>query len=112
MKDLQLEYKFRIIKDGKRVFGRGPCILLETVARLGSLSKACEELGMSYSKGWSIINNAEKLLQVELLRSQIGGIDGGGSNLTEEARELVSIYKEFNEEAEKELQELFGKYFK
>lgn len=111
MKDLKMESKFRIVKDGKKAFGIGPCILLERVDRLGSLNKACKELNMSYSKGWSIINNAETLLDIRLLESQTGGIDGGGSYLTSEARVLVRAYKDFSNEAEEILHELFQKHF-
>mgnify|MGYP001156489889 CR=1 FL=1 len=112
MENLEMEYKFRIIKDEKKVFGEGPCILLEEIDKLGSLSKACEQLNMSYSKGWSIINNAEKILGYELLETQTGGIDGGGSHLTQNARKLIKAYRAYCAEAEEVLQELFKKYFR
>lgn len=110
IKNLEIESKFRITKDGKKVFGEGPCILLERVDKLGSLSRACEDLNMSYSKGWSIINNAEKLLDVELLQTQIGGTHGGGSYLTEDAKKLIRAYRDFTQEAEKALGKIFKKY--
>ncbi|NMA86247.1 MAG: LysR family transcriptional regulator [Tissierellia bacterium] len=106
-----MESKFRIKIDGKKVFGEGPCILLERVDKFGSLSKACEDLSMSYSKGWSIINNAEKLLNVKLLQTQIGGANGGGSHLTEDAKKLIRSYKDFTQEAEEILEEIFKKHF-
>ncbi len=111
MKELEIESKFRIKKDGKKVFGEGPCILLERVEKLGSLSKACEDLNMSYSKGWSIIHNAEKLLNIKLLQTQIGGADGGGSHLTEDAKKLIKSYRGFTIEAKKALGEIFEKHF-
>lgn len=111
MKELEIKSKFRVTKDGKKVFGEGPCILLEGVDKFGSLSKACEDLNMSYSKGWSIINNAEKLLNVKLLQTQIGGVDGGGSYLTEDAKKLIKAYRDFILEAEEILGEIFKKYF-
>lgn len=111
MDELKIECKFRLTKNGKKVFGEGPCLLLETIDRLGSLSKACEELNMSYSKGWAIINNAEKQLNIKLLHSTIGGIDGGGSKLTPDANKIIKAYRSFSREAEENIDKLFKKYF-
>ena len=66
---------------------------------------------MSYSKGWSIIHNAEKLLNIKLLQTQIGGADGGGSHLTEDAKKLIKSYRGFTIEAKKALGEIFEKHF-
>ena len=109
---MKLESKFRIVQDGERVFGKGPCILLETVGRLGSLNKAANQLNMSYSKAWSIINKAEKILGYSLLETHTGGIDGGGSCLTPKAEILIKAYKDFCKEADQALEELYKKYFK
>ena len=108
---MELESKFRIVQDGERVFGKGPCILLETVDRLGSLNKAVSELGMSYSKAWSIIHKAETMFGYPLLETQTGGIDGGGSYLTPEAKTLIKAYNKFCEEAQKDAEKLYKKYF-
>lgn len=109
---MELRAEFRIVKDEEKVFGRGPLILLETVDRLGSLNKACSELNMSYSKGWSIINRAETLLGYSILETYTGGLDGGGSSLTPKARILMEAYTNFSKEAEKTLDELYEKHFK
>ena len=111
MKELEIESKFRIKIHGEKVFGEGPCILLEKIDKLGSLSKACEDLNMSYSKGWSIINNAEALLNVKLIETKIGGADGGGSYLTEDGKKLIRAYRDFTLEAEKNIGEIFKKHF-
>ena len=110
--DLKLERKFRIIKDGERVFGEGPCMLLEKVDELGSLNKAAKELNMSYSKAWSIIHKAERELNLKLLETQIGGEEGGGSYLTDEAKRFIITYRNFCKEADEVLKELFKRYFK
>ena len=108
---MELEVKFRIIEKGEKVFGKGPLILLETTDRLGSLNKAANELNMSYSKAWSTVNRAETLLGYSLLISHTGGADGGGSLLTPEAKTLIKAYKNFSEEAEKSLDEIYNKHF-
>lgn len=108
---MDLRVEFRIVTDGEKVFGRGPLILLETVDKLGSLNKACNQLNMSYSKAWSIINRAEGLLGYTLLETHTGGVDGGGSSLTPKARTLIKAYKNFCKEAEENLDSLYRKYF-
>lgn len=109
---MELDVEFRITQDGQKIFGKGPLILLEKVDKLGSLNKASNELNMSYSKAWSIINRAETLLGYALLITYTGGADGGGSSLTPKARDLIKTYKEFCQEAEKSLAEIYIKHFK
>lgn len=109
---LKLESRFWIVQNGEKVFGRGPCILLKTIDRLGSLNKAAKELDMSYSKAWSIINRAERALGYSFLERETGGIDGGGSYLTVEGKAIVKAYEGFCKEAEESVEEIFKKYFK
>lgn len=108
---MELERKFRIIKDGVRIFGEGPCMLLEKVDEYGSLNKARQELNMSYSKAWAIIHRAEEKLNIKLLETRIGGEEGGGSYLTHEAKTLVKAYRGFCKEADAALEGVFKKYF-
>src|SRR5690554_3088567 len=98
--DLKMESKFWISINGEKVLGKGPVILLKEVERLGSLSKASKEIDMSYSKAWSIIRRAEKLLGFPLLETEVGGLSGGGSQLTTNARLLIENYEGFLIEAE------------
>lgn len=109
---MELESKFRIVHEGERVFGMGPCQLLETVDRLGSLNKACAELNISYSKAWNIINKAQDMLGFPLLETCTGGVDGGGSYLTPKAKDLIKAYRKFHQEAKEKAGEIFKKYFK
>lgn len=108
---MELKSRFWIEKDGKRVFGKGPYIILKTVDRLGTLNKAADELNMSYSKAWSVIKAAEKRLGFLLLESRAGGVDGGGSELTPEARKLVKSFHDFCQEANHVLKGLYEKHF-
>ena len=43
---------------------------MEHILVTESMKDACGEMGMSYSKGWKIINRAEKELGYELLGAQ------------------------------------------
>jgi molybdate transport system regulatory protein len=109
-KVMNLIYKFWLAGDDK-VFGEGPCELLERVGRTGSLKSAAREMGMSYSKAWTVIRRAEKQLGFQLLLGKAGGSDGGGSLLTPGAEELILRYRRFSAEAAELLPELYKKHF-
>ena len=108
---MKLESRFWISKDGEKVIGKGPIMLLKEVERLGSLNKAAKSMNMSYSKAWTIINRAEKLLGKPLLEKEIGGKEGGGSTLTQEAKVYIETFEVFIKEAEENAQELYNKLF-
>jgi molybdate transport system regulatory protein len=99
------------LSDEEKVFGEGPCDLLEKVAARGSLKKAAEDMGMSYSKAWGLVRRAEKHLGFPLLIRKTGGNEGGGSALTAGAENLIRRYREFCREAAVLLNDLYRKYF-
>lgn len=66
---------------------------------------------MSYSKAWTIIKRAERILNYSLIETKIGGVEGGGSYLTTNAKDLIRNYEDFNKEAKKAIDIIFKKYF-
>ena len=70
-------------------FGRGIARLCDGVERTGSLNQACKEMGMAYSKAWRIMRNTEDALGVRLLERR----GAHGSVLTEDAKNLMNIYR-------------------
>jgi len=82
---------------GRPVFGDGKAALLEAVERTGSLAAAAERLGMSYRGLWGRLREMEERLGVPLVARRAGGRGGGGSRLTEEARDLLRRYRRFRE---------------
>lgn len=57
--------------------------MFHVLNKLGSLNKASNELNMSYSKAWNIVNRAETLLGYSLLMTNTGGVSGGGNNVVQ-----------------------------
>ena len=92
-------------------FGPGKARLLEYIERTGSMQTACEEMGLSYSKGSRMIKKAEKQLGFRLLERWTGGNGGGGSRLTEEGRELLKNYKEVVRRVQEEADRIFEEVF-
>ena len=102
---MKLNYKLWL-EENERLFGDGPCQILELVDQLGSLRQAAAEINMSYSQAWKLIRKLEKRLGFKLLDKKVGGSSGGGSELTEKGRILTENFSEFRKEAEKCLTEL------
>jgi molybdate transport system regulatory protein len=109
---LKLKYKIWIEKDRKKVFGDGPLDILHRVERTGSLRQAATEINMSYSLAWNLIKDLEKRLVFNLLKRKVGGERGGGSEITQGAKELMIKFKLFRGEADQTLNSLYKKIFK
>jgi molybdate transport system regulatory protein len=107
---MQVGYKMWLENNGK-AFGVGPCQLLQLVDSLGSLNKAAQKMNMSYSQAWRLIRAMEKRLGLELMRRKVGGANGGGAELTEQARRIISNYIALNQEAAELLHNLYDKHF-
>lgn len=107
---LRYHAKIRIYHT-ERNFGPGTVELMQQVARTGSLSAACKEMGMAYSKAWKLVKLAEKDLGIPLLEGTRGGEHGGNTVLTEEGQDILKRYLAFTGEAREELDRLFAKHF-
>ncbi|GAH94643.1 unnamed protein product, partial [marine sediment metagenome] len=80
--------------------------ILHRVERTGSLRQAAAEINMSYSQAWNLMKDLEKRLGFDLLKRKVGGEKGGGSEITEEARELMMKFKIFRKRADRSLHSL------
>jgi len=66
---------------------------------------------MSYSKAWKLIQTMEKRLGFSLLDKKIGGVSGGGSQVTPRAKDLIGRYERFEMDAMKAIEKAFQKHF-
>ena len=104
-------YNVWLSKDDGKYFGPGVAMLIEGVKRTGSLSSAAKEIGMAYSKAWTVVRNAEDGLGFHLLTSTAGGKHGGGAVLTDEARQMLTAYDEYCEKLRAYGEKLFEETF-
>lgn len=107
---MKVVYKVWLDNKGK-AFGEGPYRLLKLIEKTGSINRAAAEMGMSYRKAWKILKMVEEKLGYELIDRKIGGMDGGGSQITEKGKEIMNSYGSFREEVKTSLERLFNKYF-
>lgn len=95
----------------QKFFGEGPCRLLRAVEETGSLRAAALSMEMAYSKANKLIKTAESALGFPLLTRAVGGRDGGGSRLTEEAAEWLARFEAYRNACLAANQRLFEEYF-
>ena len=94
-----------------KAFGEGPYQLLKRVEKTNSLHEAAHQMGMAYSKAWKLIQTMEKRLGFALLDKKIGGLSGGGSQVTSKGKELMKRYGQFEKEAKKAIENAYQKHF-
>ena len=76
------------------VFGKGGAVVLRGVQLCGSLNKAAKELGMAYSKAWTLMRDTEEMFGIKLINR-----DGArGSTLTEDGAKLLAVYDQLQKE--------------
>lgn len=110
--NLQLHPKVTLqLFTDEKCFGPGVALLLEKIKENNSMRKAAFEIGMSYSKAWSIIRRAEKNLGFALLNSKTGGADGGGATLTRNGEKMLFAFRECEKELFSFADEKFREYF-
>lgn len=109
---IEIGSKIWLEKNGEKIFGKGPALLLLKVDELGSIRKAAFAMDMSYTKAWRLIVNLEEALGTPILEKRIGGADGGSSTLTAEAKALVERYTRMESEISHAMDLIFRKHFK
>lgn len=110
LSNITVSCKIRLGKE-KGFYGPGVHQLLQLTEEYGSLSQACQQMGMSYSKGRKIIATMEEQLGVPILETRQGGKSGGFSHLTEAAKSMIEHYSAFWGEADDAIQAIFRKHF-
>jgi len=107
---MKVAFKIWLDNNGK-AFGEGPYELLKRVEKTNSLHEAAHQMDMSYSKAWKLIQGMEKNLGFSLLDKRVGGLFGGGSQVTPEARNLMKHYGRFHKDVKEALEKIYLKHF-
>ncbi|MGI6677530.1 MAG: winged helix-turn-helix domain-containing protein [Dehalobacterium sp.] len=107
---MEAKYKLWLEKEGK-AFGRGPYLLLKGIEDTGSLNRSARRMNMSYSQAHKLIKDIEKRLGFPLIISHAGGHEGGGSQLTNEAKNIMEKFLAFEKESSAAINAAFRKYF-
>ncbi len=93
----QLSIRIDFDKEGR--LGPGKVLLLERIAREGSISAAGRSMKMSYKRAWELVADINSSFNEPLVASQTGGKSGGGATLTPRGEELVRHYRAIERKA-------------
>jgi molybdate transport system regulatory protein len=103
---------FLMAPEDKVFCGPGMIKLLSAIGRNGSVRRACEEMDMSYSKGWKLLRGLEAWLGSPVAVRHQGGKGGGEAYLTEEGRKFLKKHRTFEQECQQAVEEVFERYYK
>jgi molybdate transport system regulatory protein len=107
---MKVRYKIWLDNGGK-AFGEGPYELLKRVEKTDSLHEAAHQMDMSYSKAWKLMQTMEKRLGFAFLDKKVGGLSGGGSQVTPEGKEFLRRYERFESDAKEVIEKTYQKHF-
>lgn len=79
--------------------GPGRAELITRIDRMGSISAAAREMGMSYRRAWQLVEALNASFKQPVIRTEIGGRHGGGATVTAFGRQLVKHYRMMEEKA-------------
>lgn len=91
---LRVRYKLWLESEEGVSVGEGGVALLKAIDEAKSIRAAAEKLGVSYTFAWNYIRRLERGLGCKLIVAVRGGKEGGGAELTEDARYVLALFEE------------------
>ncbi|RJE79347.1 winged helix-turn-helix domain-containing protein [Paracoccus sp. JM45] len=89
----RLRIKLRLEYDSPLILGPGKAELLSRIARLGSISAAAREMGMSYKRAWTLVEEMNIAFALPVIESARGGPKGGGATVTPTGEKVLHHYR-------------------
>lgn len=108
--ELEFQVKLMLRKEDD-FFGPGVAAFLLKIQETGSILAACQEMNMSYSKGWKMLARAEEEMGFPFLIRKNGGRGGGFSQLTPEGETFVRKYNAFVQDVSRMAENFFERYY-
>ena len=91
--ELALAGDIHLDRGGRRFLADRRIALLEAIGECGSITAAARKAGLSYKAAWDAVAAMNNLAERPLVSAAVGGARGGGSQLTEEGRRAVQLYR-------------------
>jgi molybdate transport system regulatory protein len=93
----QLNGRLWVETDEDRFMGIGRLELLTQIQAQGSISKAAQEMGMSYKRAWDLVTSMNAQAARPLVLTQTGGKRGGGTEVTLEGQQMIEEFRALQE---------------
>lgn len=88
-----LKLKAQIYCGDEIALGPGKADLLEAIDRVGSISRAGRDLGMSYRRTWLLVDAMNRCWKERLVETVPGGASNRGARLTESGVKVLRLYR-------------------
>lgn len=95
----RLGLHLRVVLGRQVALGPGKAELLERIAATGSIAAAGRQMGMSYKRAWSLVEEMNTLFGTPLVDAAKGGPGGGGASLTEAGARVLGAYRHLEQAA-------------
>ena len=93
--------RFRIVLEPGIALGPGKADLLQAIHETASLTRAAARFGMSYKRGWTLVQELNRAFAEPLVETEKGGPGGGGgARLTSLGRYVLERYRRMETDAE------------
>ncbi|MDR1302616.1 MAG: LysR family transcriptional regulator [Treponema sp.] len=103
---------FLVNSDAEKCFcGPGMIKLLMAIKQTGNVRQACENMEMSYSKGWKLLKGLETWIGFPLTVRRQGGKGGGEAYLTDKGSLFLEKHQAFLQECQQAVQHVFEQYY-
>lgn len=89
----RLKLKLQLYCGEEIAMGPGKADLLEAIAREGSISGAARTMGMSYRRGWMLVDTMNRCFAHPLVEARAGGGSKAGARLTAEGEAALADYR-------------------
>ncbi len=87
----KLKLKAQLYLGEEIAIGPGKADLLDAIAETGSISAAARKLGMSYRRGWLLVDVMNRSWKAPLVETVVGG--RSGARLTDLGRQVLAHYR-------------------
>ena len=87
----RFKWKAQLLSGTDIAIGPGKADLLEAIAETGSISAAARKLGMSYRRGWLLVDVMNRCWSAPLVDTVVGGRKGAA--LSDLGREVLADYR-------------------
>ncbi len=93
----KIKFKCWVEAEGEKSYGPGPHQLIKSIQMEGSLSKAAEQMNMSYKKAWGLVQRLNNNSEEPWVLLKKGGQHGGGAEITPQAIKAMQEYEKLQQ---------------
>lgn len=97
--------------NGEPFFGEGRVTLLKGIEKYGSINQAARAANIPYRRAWCYLHEMEKRLGIKMLNTRVGGLNGGGTELSQEAKEFLQKFEQISGYLEGFVEKEFSGFF-